>query len=84
MFVVVQVALGRLCSMDIAKALDGTQWSAGTTVSFPNSAKFNETTERWTVYSPPTYFAAVSPSDEGAVVKAVRETEFILGSLRLY
>ncbi|KAK7750698.1 hypothetical protein SLS62_007398 [Diatrype stigma] len=58
--------------MDITKVLGETQWPADTTVSFPNSAKFNESTERWTVYSPPSYLAAITPSDEGAVVKAVQ------------
>ncbi|CAH0003352.1 unnamed protein product [Clonostachys byssicola] len=48
------------------------QWAANTTVSFPGSDEFQLATERWTVFSPPTYSAAISPGTTEDVVKAVQ------------
>ncbi|KAI5867521.1 hypothetical protein GGS23DRAFT_612659 [Durotheca rogersii] len=47
-------------------------WSSGTTLSFPGDASFENVTERWAVFRPPTYAAAVSPETEADVVEAVK------------
>ncbi|KAH6603848.1 hypothetical protein Trco_007294 [Trichoderma cornu-damae] len=47
------------------------KWSANTTVSFPNSAAFNESTERWTIADPPTYVAAIRPGTEEDISKII-------------
>ncbi|KAI0886282.1 uncharacterized protein GGS22DRAFT_199566 [Annulohypoxylon maeteangense] len=46
--------------------------SPGTVISFPNSSAFHDATERWTVYKPPSYSAAISPTTEEDVVNAVK------------
>lgn len=46
-------------------------WAANTTVSFPGNAAFANATERWSIFNPPTYSAAVSPGTEGDVSKVV-------------
>ncbi|KAI0861222.1 hypothetical protein F4860DRAFT_503352 [Xylaria cubensis] len=49
------------------------RWAANTTVAFPGDGdKFTDVTERWTVFKPPTYVAAVSPGTENDVVKVVK------------
>ncbi|TIC99758.1 FAD-linked oxidoreductase afoF [Colletotrichum higginsianum] len=47
------------------------KWSKKTTLSFPDSAAFIGATERWTVFNPPTYTAAISPATEKDVIKIV-------------
>ncbi|KAI1338702.1 hypothetical protein F5Y15DRAFT_424979 [Xylariaceae sp. FL0016] len=47
-------------------------WSSNTTISFPESPSFVAATERWTVFNPPTYSAAISPTTEDDVVNAVK------------
>ncbi len=57
-------------------------WSSQTVVSFPGSSAFYNSTERWDIYAPPSYAAAVAPATEADVVEAVahvsprREHEF--------
>lgn len=46
-------------------------WAPSTTLSFIGTRQFNDATERWTVFSPPTYKAAISPETEEDVRKAV-------------
>lgn len=46
-------------------------WSVNTTISFPGSAEFEEATERWTIYRPPTYRAAICPGTEDDIIKIV-------------
>jgi hypothetical protein len=46
-------------------------WSNQTTYSFPGSAAFVDATERWTIFDPPTYHAAISPGTEADVIKIV-------------
>ena len=47
-------------------------WSSQTTFSLPNTTEFFGATERWTLYDPPVYGAALSPATEDDVVQAVR------------
>ena len=49
------------------------KWAPGTKISFPNSPTFNNATERWSIFDPPEYFAAVSPANEADVVASVRD-----------
>ncbi|KAI1502629.1 FAD-binding domain-containing protein [Biscogniauxia marginata] len=62
----------RAVPLDVKGALTTTQWSPGSILSFPNSDQFNTVTERWTIFDPPTYVAAISPATESDVVKAVK------------
>ena len=55
-------------------------WSAHTTISLPGQDAFTNATERWTTFSAPTYFAAVSPGNEEDLVKTVREASLLFGS----
>ncbi|KAI1350305.1 Glucooligosaccharide oxidase [Xylaria sp. FL0043] len=50
----------------------GVQWAPHTSITFPGDAGFENATMRWTVFRPPTYRAAISPSTEKDVVNAVR------------
>lgn len=47
-------------------------WSSETTLSLPNTTVFFDATERWTIYDPPSYEAALSPATEEDVVLAVK------------
>ncbi|KFA60106.1 hypothetical protein S40285_09442 [Stachybotrys chlorohalonatus IBT 40285] len=48
-------------------------WSARTDITFPDDGDvFNNVTERWSIFSQPTYVAAISPINEDDVVRAVR------------
>ncbi|PHH80586.1 hypothetical protein CDD80_845 [Ophiocordyceps camponoti-rufipedis] len=47
-------------------------WSANTTVLFPDSPDFSEATERWTVFRPPTYRAAIRPGTPEDICKIVK------------
>ncbi|KFA47134.1 hypothetical protein S40293_10205 [Stachybotrys chartarum IBT 40293] len=48
-------------------------WSEGTTITFPeDGADFAAVTGRWSIYSSPTFAAAVSPATEEDVMLAVR------------
>ncbi|KAI5918413.1 hypothetical protein F4810DRAFT_576182 [Camillea tinctor] len=47
------------------------QWSDATTISYPGSSEFTGATERWTIFDPPTYTAAISPGTEEDVIKLV-------------
>lgn len=47
-------------------------WSSQTAFSLPNTTEFFGATERWTLYSPPIYGAALAPATEEDVVQAVR------------
>ncbi|KAI0437383.1 hypothetical protein F4803DRAFT_566114 [Xylaria telfairii] len=62
----------RAAPLDIKSILSSAKWSTGTTLSFPSSENFFNATERWTIFDPPTYVAAVSPTTEADVVKAVK------------
>ncbi|RCI12730.1 hypothetical protein L249_1067 [Ophiocordyceps polyrhachis-furcata BCC 54312] len=60
--------------LDLRQLLTDTarQWSDNTTVLFPDSPDFAKATERWTVFRPPTYRAAIrpgTPEDIGKIVK---------------
>ncbi|KAI9154974.1 FAD-linked oxidoreductase virF [Paramyrothecium foliicola] len=48
------------------------KWVTNTTVSFPGSLEFNDATERWTIFRPPTYSATIRPGTEGDIVKIIR------------
>ena len=48
-------------------------WAKGTTISFPDSATFENATLRWTTFDEPTYKAAISPATEADVAKSVRD-----------
>lgn len=61
--------------LDIKALLSTTKWSNNTILSFPNSQQFTDVTERWTIFDPPTYVAAISPGSEDDVVKAVSESQ---------
>lgn len=50
-------------------------WSQSTTISFPETAQFVDATERWTMFNPPTYSAAISPGSEEDVIGAVSISE---------
>lgn len=54
-------------------------WSKETILSFPDSDTFTNATTRWTIVSPPTYSAAISPGTEQDVVKAVRTRDHLWG-----
>lgn len=61
--------------------------SSGTALSFPGDVAFDNATERWDIYDPPTYFAAVSPSTVDDVVRTVSSTAsvyFSYGSRLIY
>ncbi|RYP55560.1 hypothetical protein DL769_010117 [Monosporascus sp. CRB-8-3] len=47
-------------------------WSVNTTVSFPGSPEFVESTERWTIFRPPTYRASIRPGTEADIVKVIK------------
>ncbi|RYP45207.1 hypothetical protein DL768_008400 [Monosporascus sp. mg162] len=47
-------------------------WADDTIISFSNSTEFFGATDRWTIFRPPTYFAAISPATEKDVKKAVK------------
>ncbi|KAK0622036.1 hypothetical protein B0T17DRAFT_609009 [Bombardia bombarda] len=47
-------------------------WAANTTISYPGSEQFVNATERWTIYSAPTYSAAISPGTEEDARKVVK------------
>lgn len=48
-------------------------WSPNTTVSFPGSPNFANATQRWSIFSPPTYSAAINPGTEEDISKVVRK-----------
>ncbi|KAM0251916.1 hypothetical protein ACHAQJ_007931 [Trichoderma viride] len=66
-------ALPKTCNTDLKPLLTSParNWSANTTVSFPGSAAFNESTERWTIFDPPTYVAAIQPGTEEDISKVI-------------
>ncbi|KAH7312657.1 hypothetical protein B0I35DRAFT_356287 [Stachybotrys elegans] len=75
------VALGLLASqcsasqfVDLRGVLTSAdnQWSAETTISFPDEDHFAAVTERWSPYKGPTFSAAISPATEADVVQAVK------------
>ncbi|KAI0505864.1 hypothetical protein F5B22DRAFT_660898 [Xylaria bambusicola] len=47
-------------------------WSANTTISFPGSPNFDDATARWTIFSPPTYNAAIRPGSEADIARVVK------------
>ncbi|PHH90754.1 hypothetical protein CDD83_2750 [Cordyceps sp. RAO-2017] len=47
-------------------------WSANTSVLFPGSPGFADATERWTIFRPPTYRAAIRPGSDEDIRKVVR------------
>ncbi|EED21270.1 conserved hypothetical protein [Talaromyces stipitatus ATCC 10500] len=61
------------CDIDLRGLLTDPvhQWASNTTISFPNTVAFENATERWSIFSPPTYSAAVSPGTEEDVKKVV-------------
>lgn len=46
-------------------------WSANTTISFPDQESFANATERWSSYKAPSYSAVISPAVEADIVQAV-------------
>lgn len=46
-------------------------WSVNTVISFPGETYFENATERWTIFAPPTYSAVISPATESDVVRIV-------------
>ncbi|TVY83918.1 FAD-linked oxidoreductase azaL [Lachnellula suecica] len=57
---------------DIYTTFSSAQWSANTTISQPSSRNFTASTERWSVFDPPTFSVAISPATERDVAQAVR------------
>lgn len=51
-------------------------WSPKTTISYPGSQIFHDATERWDIYTPPTYGVAISPGTEADVLTAVTFPRF--------
>ncbi|KAJ3574146.1 hypothetical protein NPX13_g4463 [Xylaria arbuscula] len=47
-------------------------WSTNTTILFPGSSDFEDATARWTVFSPPTYSAAIRPGSEADISRIVK------------
>ncbi|KAF6813128.1 FAD binding domain-containing protein [Colletotrichum musicola] len=47
-------------------------WASGTAISFPGQDSFDNATERWATYRPPTYAASISPATEKDVATAVK------------
>ncbi|KAI1125556.1 hypothetical protein F5Y10DRAFT_246815 [Nemania abortiva] len=47
-------------------------WSANTSISFPDSSEFEDATARWTIFSPPTYHAAIRPGTEADISRIVK------------
>jgi len=39
-------------------------WSAGTTLSFPGTSEFGDSTMRWSITEAPTYSAGITPATE--------------------
>ena len=56
-------------------------WAANTTIAFPGSSDFANTTERWTTFDAPSYSAAISPGVTDDVVKAV-SIKMVVDSIR--
>lgn len=47
-------------------------WSPSTQIFFPSDPNYaNETTQRWNIYSAPTYLASIKPGTTGDVQKVV-------------
>jgi hypothetical protein len=61
----------RLSALAATLSNSSIHWSSETTLSLPNTTAFFNATERWTIYDPPTYEAALSPGTEEDVVQAV-------------
>lgn len=66
-------ATAAACKADLKGLLTdpARHWAVNTTVSFPGDATFANATERWSIFSAPTYSAAVSPGTEADVSKVV-------------
>ncbi|PFH62262.1 hypothetical protein XA68_14393 [Ophiocordyceps unilateralis] len=47
-------------------------WSLNTTILFPDSPEFSKATERWTVFRPPTYRAAIRPGTAEDISKIIK------------
>ncbi|PSS06796.1 hypothetical protein M430DRAFT_111301 [Amorphotheca resinae ATCC 22711] len=62
----------RLSALAATLSNSSIHWSSETTLSLPNTTAFFNATERWTIYDPPTYEAALSPGTEEDVVQAVK------------
>jgi hypothetical protein len=60
-------------NIDLAHLLTNkaNHWADRTTVSFPGTTRFENSTERWTPAAAPSYFASVSPANEKDIVTAV-------------
>jgi hypothetical protein len=50
------------------------KWSKETVISFPSSPEFTQATERWTIFRPPTYRAAIRPGTVADIQKVVRDS----------
>lgn len=55
----------------IESIMRSANWTTGTVLSYPGQEAFSRSTERWTVYEPPSYSASVTVETEADVVKAV-------------
>lgn len=58
-------------TVDLKAVLSIAEWSENTTIAYPGSVDYEDATERWSIYDPPTYSAVVSPGVEADVVQAV-------------
>ncbi|KAI0430782.1 hypothetical protein F5Y09DRAFT_355762 [Xylaria sp. FL1042] len=47
-------------------------WSADTSILFPGSSEFEDATARWTIFSPPTYNAAIRPGSEADIARIIK------------
>lgn len=66
-----QVRAAAAPAVDIRPILSGANWSENTIIAYPGSEHFVDSTERWTIFDPPTYSAVVTPGTDADVVQAV-------------
>ena len=67
-------AIDTISAVDLRSILTNPirNWSKETVISFPGSSEFSQATERWTIFRPPTYRAAVRPGTVADIQKLVR------------
>ena len=67
-------AIDTISTVDLKSILTNPirNWSKGTVISFPGSSEFSQATERWTIFRPPTYRAAIRPGTVAGIQKLVR------------
>ncbi|KAI1496962.1 hypothetical protein F5X99DRAFT_413572 [Biscogniauxia marginata] len=66
------VGLVAAAPVDLRTVFSGANWFVNTTIAYPGSAYFEDSTERWTIFDPPTYSAVVRPGTEADVVQVIQ------------